>query len=129
MLVPTPPVLLYSELGGYLVGSVIYRSSVIGTISRSGIYDALSLIENSTKILSLSDGHHHVPTIKNYYGDSSVTVYGGNIWNKLPLNISMIRTCASLQGSRHYSKLFFFDKPMGWLKPPKRRTFYTHRVL
>ncbi len=36
-----------------------------------------------------------VPTIKNYYGDRSVTVHGGNIWNKLPLNIW---TCASLQG-------------------------------
>ena len=51
-----------------------------------------------------------VPTIKNYYGDRSVTVHGGNIWNKLPLNI---RTCASLQGFKKLLKTVLFRQAYG----------------
>ncbi len=51
-----------------------------------------------------------VPTTKNYYGDRSVTVHGGNIWNKLPLDI---RTCASLQSLKKLLKTVLFRQAYG----------------
>ncbi len=49
-----------------------------------------------------------VPTTKSYPRNRSVTAHGGNIWNKLPLDI---RTCASLHGFKQITENSFQTGP------------------